>query len=322
MSDFARLGTHNMVLPPEGPKMFPNKLDFRTVGEVNLDFTLPIQRGFISFVQSAYIDNSANANVLYIQTDEIGQVFPFPAGAAGYIPLFISDSAKLKFTTVINNALIVQCIVSNIPVTPCIWFPTASGSVVLGAGTAFIGKAANADGAGNTSGQKTYVASAAAYTGYATPNDMLTIFGSATKTIYVTNMILLLSSTAAARLTGFFTKRSVANTGGTPTALTATPINSANGVATATVVSYGSAPVLGASVGDIAITDTSTSVLTAGATMQALLIGNGRDAPRQITDIRQPITLRGINESLSYNLKGAAIPAGFTASLLVEWTEV
>lgn len=121
MSDFARLGTHNMVLPPEGPKMFPNKLDFTATDEQVLNFLLPIQQGFVSFLQAAYVDNTANDNILHIITDQIGQDVPFPAKSAGYIPLFISDSAVITFRTVQANDLFVQVIMTNVPVTPYIW---------------------------------------------------------------------------------------------------------------------------------------------------------------------------------------------------------
>lgn len=121
MSDFARLGTHNMVLPPEGPKMFPNTLSFQDTNEQVLNFLLPIQQGFVSFLQAAYIDNSQNANVLHIITDQIQQNVPFPALSAGYIPLFISDSAVITFRTVQANDLTVQVIMTNVPVTPYIW---------------------------------------------------------------------------------------------------------------------------------------------------------------------------------------------------------
>ena len=121
MTDFARLGTYNMVLPQEGPKVFPFTLDFRTVNEQNLDFTLPIQQGFIGFIQALYIDNSENANPLFITTDQVNQVVPFPKLSAGYLPFFISDSAKLKFVTVIDGNLTVQVIATNTPVTPYIW---------------------------------------------------------------------------------------------------------------------------------------------------------------------------------------------------------
>lgn len=121
MSDFARLGTHNMVLPPEGPKMFPNTLSFIDSDEQVLNFLLPIQQGFISFLQAAYIDNSLNDNILHVITDQINQDVPFPARSAGYIPLFISDSAVITFRTIQANDLTVQVIMTNVPVTPYIW---------------------------------------------------------------------------------------------------------------------------------------------------------------------------------------------------------
>ncbi len=121
MSDFARLGTHNMVLPKQGPKMFPNTLLFINDDEHQLDFLLPIQQGFIDFLQAAYIDNSLNNNVLYVITDQVQQQIPFPPKSAGYLPLFITDSAIITFRTVQAANLSVQVIMTNVPVTPYIW---------------------------------------------------------------------------------------------------------------------------------------------------------------------------------------------------------
>lgn len=118
---YVRLGTHNMVLPPEGPKVYPNTLDFRGANTQVLDFIAQIQAGFISFVQSIYVDNSLNESPLVIVTDQVQQRVVIPPHACAYMPLVISDSALITFTTTQANNLTVQVCVLNTPVTPYVW---------------------------------------------------------------------------------------------------------------------------------------------------------------------------------------------------------
>lgn len=119
--DYTRLGTNNMVLPPEGPKVFPNVLDFRQSGEATLDFLHTIQQNFVSFIQGFFVDNSKNANPLVIRCEQTNHTVTIPAGMQGYMPMFISDSAVLYFSTTPANNLTVPVIVTNVPVTPYLW---------------------------------------------------------------------------------------------------------------------------------------------------------------------------------------------------------
>jgi hypothetical protein len=120
-SNFVRLGSKNMVLPPEGPKLYPVQLDFRTTNTQVADFISEIQKGFISFLQGGFFDNSLNNNPLFITTDQVNQVVQIPAFTMGYMPLFITDSAKLTFTTVQAGNLVVPIVLTNVPVTPYLW---------------------------------------------------------------------------------------------------------------------------------------------------------------------------------------------------------
>lgn len=133
---------------------------------------------------------------------------------------------------------------------------------------------------------------------------------------------MLGNATAATYLPTFFTKRSSANTGGTPTALTAVPHDSMNAAATAVVNTYAAAPTTGTLVGDVHLSASSVSALTNASGVAGLFVGNGRDAVRQVGDLRQPIILRGAAECLSVNLKGVALPSGFVAAFIFEWIEV
>jgi len=168
----------------------------------------------------------------------------------------------------------------------------------------------------------TYVAVATGYAAYATPTDIFSLFGSATKLIKVTKFAVLIQTTAAAPQTLDLVKRSTANTGGTPTVLTAVPYDSTLAAATATARTYGAAPsALGTLVGLIRTDVRNSGTLTASSTAigdGTLGLANGGISAVSLTT---PIILRGIAEGICLNYRGAALTAGFLASFIVEWTE-
>lgn len=120
-SSFVRLGTHNMVLPPEGPKVYPFVLDFRTQGSNTIDMIAEIQRGFISFVQGLFIDNSLNGQQLTAVADQTNHSIIVPPNSQMFMPMFISDSARITFTTTPAGNLTVPIEVTNVPVMPYTW---------------------------------------------------------------------------------------------------------------------------------------------------------------------------------------------------------
>jgi hypothetical protein len=170
--------------------------------------------------------------------------------------------------------------------------------------------------AGVAAGNATYRASGVGYAGYVTPTDMIAITGSATKTVAIVNFGLQIQSTAAALQTLYFIKRSAANTGGTATNPTAFALDSTNAAATAVVNLYSAAPAgLGAAVGTVLPLQFSSSTLTTAGAQTSL------GTATSLLDLRQPVILRGVAESLALNYNGAALTAGFAATWFVEWIE-
>lgn len=124
--EFARFGTSNMILPPEGPKAFPMTLDFTATGEQVTDFGPYIGEGNqVSFIQSFYYDNSQNDNNLIVTSQNVNQRIILPPRSCGYMMMFISaNNGHLTWTTTQAGNLTVQIIVSNIPTAPYIWEAT------------------------------------------------------------------------------------------------------------------------------------------------------------------------------------------------------
>lgn len=121
MTTYTRFGTYNAVLPKAGPKVYPFRLDFRTVNQVDLDFQPEIEQGFIDFISGVWVDNRLNANPLEIVVASVGQSVGVPANKQCQMPLFVTDAAQLSFQTPVDNALIVPIFVLNFPVWPIVF---------------------------------------------------------------------------------------------------------------------------------------------------------------------------------------------------------
>ena len=152
-------------------------------------------------------------------------------------------------------------------------------------------------------------------TGYATPTDLWSICGSSTKTVRVRRVELSGTATTSTSVDVALIMRSTADTGGTPTALTKVPMDASNAASTAALNSYGSAPTLGTTIGDIR--DAQLTLPPAASSTPALTYlvwdfgGRGQ----------QPPALHGAAQCLAFNFFGAALPAGMKISTSVEWTE-
>lgn len=164
------------------------------------------------------------------------------------------------------------------------------------------------------SGKATYAA-AFDSSGYASPTDIFSIVGSSSKTIRITRIGISGTATTATSIDVALIKRSTADTGGTPTSQTAVSYDRLDGAASATVVSYGSAPTLGTTVGEVR--DAQLTLPPAASTSPALTYLNWDFGTRS----GKEITLRGAADMLSFNITSGATPAGMRLSIDIEWTE-
>lgn len=169
----------------------------------------------------------------------------------------------------------------------------------------------------------TYYA-ASTFTPAATPTDIVTICGSATKTVRMLSFKITTTNTAAGSQTFFLIKRSTADTTGTFVAATAVPADSTNGAATATAFGHYTANpgALGTSVGNVNVKRVASPVLVPGS-----FAGVKEDAGVEMLDnmanshLDQPITLRGIAQCLCLNFNGAALVAGQIHTYQLVWIE-
>jgi hypothetical protein len=171
----------------------------------------------------------------------------------------------------------------------------------------------------------TYCASST-FTPVATPTDIITITGSATKTIILISLKLTTTNTAAGSQQYAVIKRSALDTTGTFVAATAVPMDTLAPASTVTVGHYTANPGgLGAAIGTI-----NTLRLPSPAAIPASFAGVTLDAGFELLPMSQafhpaqyvqPVILRGAAENIAVNFAGAALVGGQTHAYTILWTE-
>ena len=195
----------------------------------------------------------------------------------------------------------------------------AGSALITGASNGNAQQSAGNDGSilcvSTNSPKPTFRYTAIDITPVATATDVLVLKGSATKIIRVTKASILGTATAASIYDLYLTKRTTANTGGTSTAPVATPSDTSDAAATATLALYTANP---SALGTGLTLEASKVYLPAGsapagsATAREYIFGNRND--------KAPV-LRGVAESIAFNFAGQAVPNGASIYLTIEWTE-
>jgi hypothetical protein len=160
----------------------------------------------------------------------------------------------------------------------------------------------------------TYSAAFVAFAPASSPTDFFSLTGNATTTVEVKEVRCSGRATAAATQTLEGVVRSAAETG-TPTALTAVPLDSNSPAALAAAATYAANPTPGALVG-VVRADNLTSVAaasTTGANPPLVWTFGGIDD--------QPLILRGAAQVFALNGAGASFGAGEALNCSIAWTE-
>ena len=134
----AAFGAFNGMVPKEGPKVLTYPFDFSSgSGTLEDDLLLENTNGVIQFVQSVYVDNSANPNPLTILFRITRQKIVIPANAQGIWPVFSIDQTQFQLSTTVNANAVGTLIFLNVPMPLTQWGPqtiTANVSPIQKAG--------------------------------------------------------------------------------------------------------------------------------------------------------------------------------------------
>lgn len=157
---------------------------------------------------------------------------------------------------------------------------------------------------------------ASAVTPPATPSDVFSITGSASKTLKIYRMSISTLQATAGVNNWFILKRSTANTGGTSAAVTAVPNDSNDAAASGTVLQYTANPTVGSLVGTVW-----SGRINSPAAGTAGVAGNLVTQVDFVSLFGRPIILRGTGQVLVWNFAGAALPTTMTFLAGVSWSE-
>jgi hypothetical protein len=89
--------TSDRVLPPEGPKVVALPFDFTLTPTYDVDLQSIHSRGFISLVQTIYIDNEGNP-ALTITINQSGQRITAAPGSQGYYTVLVPNPIRFQIS--------------------------------------------------------------------------------------------------------------------------------------------------------------------------------------------------------------------------------
>jgi hypothetical protein len=158
----------------------------------------------------------------------------------------------------------------------------------------------------------TYVYSngATTYTPAATPNDMIQVQGSATKTVKIKSVYICATATAAGHAKFYMRKTSTQGSGGTAVIVSANSKDSNNAVATAVVRQFNAdnttaGTLVGTLIGKFLYFGITAGTTTTMNACQDMIVDLPSDNPSQ------DYVLRGTSEFWSFGKNDEALPAGF-----------
>jgi hypothetical protein len=167
----------------------------------------------------------------------------------------------------------------------------------------------------DTENLKASYSASGTFTPAATPTDVVTITGSASKTVRIKRIRVMGNGTSSGYMTMYLARRSTADTGQTSTAPTADQFDTNSAAPTAAVAQFSAnATTLGTLV---AYHDTSLLGFNPAASANALQVYERAFG----TANTQSIVLRGTTQSVSLYFGGGAVPTGGVITYSIEWTE-
>lgn len=112
-------GILNGMIPKEGPKTVPIKVDLRATLAAIIDLSTQNDLGQLSFIQSVFIDNTGNGSPFLLTVEGSGQVIQIGPGQQGYLPLLAP--LPNKFTAATAGGVQVPLFFLNVPMPAAVW---------------------------------------------------------------------------------------------------------------------------------------------------------------------------------------------------------
>lgn len=110
----------NQLVPQEGPKSIPLVLDFATETAYLYDATTQQNLGYLSMVQTIWVDTSGMAAALVISIPGSRQTLTIPPNMNGFLNVLCPNPAKVQFSSSAGAGIAnVQLI--NTPIAAIMW---------------------------------------------------------------------------------------------------------------------------------------------------------------------------------------------------------
>lgn len=129
----------NAMVPKNGPQEIPLVFDLTAVQSYTVDLSNVQAQGKFEFIQGAYVDNSLNAQKLFLVCGGTGHSVTIPPNSQGFVPLFFSQNPVLQVST--TGAVAVPIKLYNVPMPAIIWSVNGAGAVTV-SGTVAVSDAA------------------------------------------------------------------------------------------------------------------------------------------------------------------------------------
>lgn len=114
------IGVNNALVPCEGPRAIRVPLDFTQAQAFDVDLSNLQARGFVSMIQSVFIDNSTNASTLTLTINGSGQSITVKANTQTYVQVLCPNPPKFTASSTGNvNSVVIDFL--NFPVNFAQW---------------------------------------------------------------------------------------------------------------------------------------------------------------------------------------------------------
>lgn len=122
MPNATGLGIVNILngeTPCLGPKCIPYTANFALGNRYDFDLTQFIQNNQLENIQTIYVDNSANGNILTITMVGTNQTVVVPKNSCGYYTILMPKLAS--FSAVTSGTVLVYFAMLNFYIPPTVW---------------------------------------------------------------------------------------------------------------------------------------------------------------------------------------------------------
>jgi hypothetical protein len=113
--------TWNGLVPRFGPKVLMDTLDFASDSSIDISTAEEQKSGAIEFIQSLWIDNSANSATVTVRIQHTGQVIKVAPKTQGYFPCMAGGEFRATVSTTPAAGLLVTVGLCNQNMEPALW---------------------------------------------------------------------------------------------------------------------------------------------------------------------------------------------------------